>query len=940
MRMRRGMAIAVLAGGGVATTMLVGLVTNAVSEQTEWPSWLGWMQHHAWLSFVLLGAMLTGLTIVLAMVSDGGAPEQSPGADPPAVRPNGAPGLLGAALVLRSLPRDTAAFTNRTAELEHLVSSVESATRQGTALPVHVIDGMPGVGKTSFAVHAGHALATRFPDGQIFVNLNGHTTGRSPVAPAEALASLLAATGVPTQQIPVGDDAGAVTEARAALWRGRLADKKALLILDNAASYRQLEPLLPGGNGCLVLVTSRRRLAVDEEVVLPVRPLPPDHAVDLLVRLSGRSVADLGATAPGGATGTTRMLEQLVQLCGHLPLGLSLLAARLRHHPSWSAEDLRDRLLVAQDRLSELRAGDRAVTATFDLSYRDLPLELQHFFRGLGFYPGTDIDAYVAAALGDVRQSHARRHLDALYDAHLIDEHPGNRYRLHDLLRDYARDLADEGERMDHVQAVQRVCTYYLASLAVANRYLVRGGADIPPPHEDAGHVETPVIESRAAALSWLEGERANVLACITRANHLGLHDLVVRLAAAMGAFLRQEGPWDQAVALHRTAADAARIVGDRHALAAALAEAGVVRRFMAAYQDAAQALGEAVREYDAVGDLSGKAAALNQLGIVWYLIADNAAAEQSQSEALDVYRQLGDRLGQANALADLGMVRRQTSRFTPAIEAQNEALAIYRDLNDRYGQGNSLRDLGVVHCLMGEYEVAERRHQAAYDIYQELDDRDHQAYALNELGVVRRLTGDRERARADNTRALELHTELGDRFGRANSLRHLGVLDRMDGVLDEASHKLEEALDLYQELGSRGGVAATLGELGVLRGAEGEADEATAAFDAGLQILRELGDQCGEAQVLNHWGNLLLSSGGVLAGRNRFVEALELAREIGSPLEVAHGLEGVGRCEWVTGGRDGAETWLREAIGIYRQLGLNDVGDQLEELLVTQGAG
>ncbi|MFH9193491.1 hypothetical protein [Streptomyces globisporus] len=209
-----------MAAGGAVTTMLVGLVTNAVSE-SEWPGWLGWLQRHAWFSFAVLGGATVGLTMLLAALSETRTPLRSTephqpgnGAKPP-----------GAALVLRSLPRDTAAFADRSAELEALVRSVRVSQESGSALPVHVIDGMPGVGKTTFAVHAGHVLSEQFPDGQLFVNLNGHTTGRTPVQDTEALASLLAATGVPAQRIPVGDDVGAVAEARAAMWRSRLADK-------------------------------------------------------------------------------------------------------------------------------------------------------------------------------------------------------------------------------------------------------------------------------------------------------------------------------------------------------------------------------------------------------------------------------------------------------------------------------------------------------------------------------------------------------------------------------------------------------------------------------------------------------------------------------------------------------------------------------------------
>ncbi len=902
------------------TTLLVGLVTNAVSNESRWPGWLGWLQEHAWLSFVVLGVTMAGMTALLAGLSEARPPA-------PSARSADGAGPPGAAQVLRSLPRDTAAFTDRTAELELLVGSVRASQEQGEGLPVHVIDGMPGVGKTTFAVHAGHLLSERFPDGQLFVNLNGYTPGRTPVQAGEALASLLAAAGVPTQQIPVGDDVGAVTEARAAMWRSRLADKKALLILDNAASYRQLEPLLPGGSGCLVLVTSRRRLVANEEVVMSVDALPPDHAVDLFVRLSGRPTDALDRG----------VVDELVRLCGCLPLGVSLLAARLRHHPSWTAEDLRGRLLAARDRLGELRAGERAVTATFDLSYRDLAPERQRFFRQLGFFPGSDLDPYVGAALGEVSVVVARGHLEALYDDHLIDEQPGSRYRLHDLLRDYARGLAAEGDSMDHVQAVQRVCTYYLAALAVVNGHIGRSGAVVPPAPDGASRVETPALESRADAVSWLETERANILACVRRANGLALYDLVVRLAAAMAPFLRQAGPWDQAVGLHRTAAEAARHAGDQRARGGALAELGVVRRFMAAYPQAIESLGDAVTAYEAVDERRGKADALNQLGIVWYLTADNEDAARAQTEALALYRELGYRLGQANALADLGMTHRQMSRFDAAVEAQSEALTIYRELGDRYGEANSLRDLGVVHRLMGVYDLATRHHQEAFDIYLELDDRTHQAYALNELGVVRRQTGDIEGARTAHSQALTHFTELGERFGQATSVRHLGVVDRVSGNATEAIRHLEEALDAYRELGSRGGEAASLSELGAALGVVGERDGAIEAFQRGLEILRGLGDRCGEAEVLNHWGMLLLTSEEPTAARRHFDQALTLARDIRCRLEEARALEGIGRCDWTVDGPGHGAGSLRAALTVYRRLGVSAAVDDLERLLVPR---
>ncbi|MEU6535781.1 cyclophane-containing RiPP biosynthesis TPR protein HaaT [Streptomyces sp. NPDC047000] len=925
MRTRRGIAIIAVTGLGTAATMLVGLVTNAISAQSRWPAWLHWLQEHPWLSFVMLGVLTAALTASIAVFDDRSRPSAAPD---PTVRPDDASGLPGAARVLRSLPRDTAAFTDRSAELDSLVLSVRAAQESGAPLPVHVIDGMPGVGKTALAVRAGHVLSERFPDGQLFLNLNGHTPGRGPVHAGEALASLLAATGVPTQQIPVGDESGAVTEARAAMWRSRLAGKKALLILDNAASYRQLEPLLPGGNDCLVLVTSRKRLAADEEVVLPVDALPPEHAMDLFVRLSGRAADQLDHD----------VVHELVRLCGCLPLGVSLLAARLRHHPSWSAANLRDRLTATQDRLGELRAGERGITATFDLSYRDLPPERQRFFHRLGFYPGTDLDAHVGAALAAVRVSEARRHLDALYDDHLIDEHPGDRYRLHDLLRDYARGLTTEGDNMDQPQAVQRVCTYYLSALAAANDHIVRSGAAVPSPPEAGQQMETPALPSRADALSWLENERANILACIREADRLSQYEIVSRMAAAMAPFLRQAGPWDQAIGLHRTAAEAARRTGDQQALADALAELGVVRRFMAAYPEAVEALEAAVAHYDAVSDRRGKADALNQLGIVWYLTADNTDAARAQTEALAVYRELGHRLGQANALADLGMVRRQMSLLTDATEAQSEALSIYRELGDRYGEANSLRDLGIVHCLMGAYDLAERHHEEAFEIYARLDDPAHQAYALNELGVVRRLTGDIEGARTAHERSLTHFTELGERFGRANSVRLLGVVERVSGNAAAAISLLEEALGTYRDLGSRGGEATAHSELGAAHAMRGEPERAAAEFGQSLEIRRALGDRCGEAETLNHWGTLLAPDDPAGA-RSHFQRALDLAQDTRCSLEEARALEGIGRSGLLLDGPDQAVGMLRAAVAVYRRLGVSSAADDIEQLLVSQSS-
>ncbi|GAA0731494.1 tetratricopeptide repeat protein [Dactylosporangium roseum] len=843
------------------------------------------MQRYPWPSFALLAVVAVALAATLPAVS---------AATPPATHAVPSPSV-GSAVVLRTLPRDIAGFTNRQDEIEQILNDV--ATTE-PVMPVRTIDGMPGVGKTAFAIHVGHLLAPKFPDGQLFLNLNGHTPGREPVRPAEALASLLLADGVAPQKVPNGDDLWAVTEARTAMWRTRVADRRMLLILDNAATYAQVEHLLPGTAGSLVLVTSRRRLAAPEAATLQMRALSAADAAALFTRLAGRGQLDASAVAA------------LVSTCGSLPLAVSLLAARLRHHPSWTVEHLKDRLLAAQHRLSELRAGERAVAAAFDLSYQDLPPGRQRFFRRLSRFPGLDVNDEAAAALGAVPVAQARLDLEALYEDHLLDETEHGRYRFHDLVRDYGRSLADDDEQ-DGTMSIERLADHYLTTIGAANTYIGRGGT-----------ATTTRFDSLAAASAWLDTERANVLACVEECVRRERHSLVVGLAAAMAPYLRHAGPWDQAADLHRTAITAARRTGDRDAEANALANLGMVHRLMARYRTAVDTLDESLGVYRDTGNLDGQAFVLNQLGIVYYLTAAYDQAAQAQIEALEICRVAGDLLGQANALADLGMVRRMTGSLESSAEASIEALEIYRRIGDRYGEANALRDLGLVRALTGDHVDAERHAREALAIYAEIGDPVHQAYALNELGVARRLQGDLDGATAAHEEALAKYAELGDRFGEANAIRHLGVLHRLRGARAAAIEAQEQVSAIYIELESRGGLAAATAELGVLRRLDGDLVAARSALDSAAAWYAELGDRTGQLEVHNHIGALHLDAGEHDQATDRYERALSLARELGVPLQEAHALDGLVRCELARGRPEQAAELRSAAQVLYERLG------------------
>ncbi len=347
-----------------------------------------------------------------------------------------------------SMRADIPTFTGRDKELHTLLDTVTGPQDDVgvRAIAIHTIDGMPGVGKTAFTVHTAHRLAHRFPDGNIFLDLHGHTPGQHPLTPGAALESLLRAAGVDPKQIPPALD------DRARLWRDRMAGKQVLLVLDDAADHDQVRPLLPGTAGNLVLITSRHRLAaLDGVTPLTLTVLPPDQAIVLLVRLAGRDPASDDETG----------MARIVDCCGYLPLAITLAGAQLRSHPSWSANYLADLLAVEHERLAHLDVGDRSVRAAFDMSFRYRPTEQQRLFRLLGAHPGPEIDAYATAALTDSSLQDARRGLAGLHADHLIEETTPGRYRLHDLLRVYARTLATDLAVADRRDALDRVLAYY-----------------------------------------------------------------------------------------------------------------------------------------------------------------------------------------------------------------------------------------------------------------------------------------------------------------------------------------------------------------------------------------------------------------------------------------------------------------------------------------------
>ena len=727
----------------------------------------------------------------------------------------------------RSLPRDIGSFTGREVELARLLGTLVGIATDAGSPEICVIDGMAGIGKTTLAVHAAHQLAGSFPDGQFFIPLHAHTPGQRPVSPADALAGLLLMAGIATRHIPPG------VEARAALWRDHIASERILLLLDDAAGHEQVRPLLPGTSGSMVLVTSRRRLtALEDSTVISLGTLSPPEAAGLLARLAGRP--DLESAA-----GPAR---EIARLCGYLPLAIGMLARQLRHHPARTSAELAVSLAATRNRLAIMRAENLSVAAAFDLSYADLNEVQQRLFRRLGLTPGTDIDAYAAAALDDTSLDIARSKLDELYDHHLITEPTPGRYLLHDLLREYARALAANDPEDSHA-AGGRLVNYYAHVAVAASRHIATwttAGGRLPPTSPPAS---VPQLATTSEAVAWLESERPNLHAVVNYAAAQKMPVHAIAIAAAIGGFLRARGHWDQATEQYQTALIAAREAGDLPGQAGVLDELGLLQQLASDYPTATATLAEAIALFSDLGDLPGQAYALNHLGLVQMDRGDYPAAAASHRLALTLARDTGDRLAEAVSLTNLGMIQRLTGDYSAASTSCDHALLLARSAS------------------------------SAFD----------EAYALYELGAIRRLTRDYPAAIACQHQALDMFHHLGDRLGQAGSLDELGRVHQLADDFPAAAARLAEAVELFRDLGYRYGLAKALNSLGELSLRTSAVREARSHHTAALAIALELGTPGEQARAMEGIGRSLLQQNPAEAVVD-LRQALEIYQRIGSP--------------------------------------------------------
>ncbi|MDX8146945.1 BTAD domain-containing putative transcriptional regulator [Lentzea sp. BCCO 10_0061] len=715
------------------------------------------------------------------------------------------------------LPYDTSDFSGRSAELAQLL--IEVGREQPTTLVISAIDGMGGVGKTTLAVHLAHQISKSYPDGQYFVDLHGFTTGVEPITAEQALDQLLRDIGVPPELVPSG------IENRSALWRSRLAGTRSLLLIDNAVDAAHVRPLLPGQAGVLVLVTSRRRLsALDGATPMSLNVLTPQEAVDMLTKVVGEQRT---AREPDA-------VEEIVRLCGYLPLAIRIAAARLRDRSSWTATDLVTRLRDHKQRVRFLQVEDRNVMSVLKLSYQYLSPSQRKVFRLLSLHPGTHFDTYSAAALADIEPEQAEACLDALFEANLVKQNSSDQFHFHDLVRDCAFQLVTETDDEDEQRAaIQRLLDYYLSAIETWSLALSAGTA------RTRVHSLQPTrrADSPAEAAAVLNQEFPNLDATVRYAAQNGWHSHTWQLVSALETYLRAINYGGRSHELYTLAAEAADKEGDVLRQSICWQGLAAVCREHGRKEEAVRHLRRAIELSDQLGDRRKRCSLLVELG---FMRVDLDLLEEGEQDFLAAQALIADDTDDLNhgvILNNLGVVYRDLGRYDESLNHFTEALArtppdnqetvllatwniatVHHAKRDHesavrmldemlsecrtrgYGPGEALARLGLcaVHRALGNFDKSLDHGRLALTSGRRLKMHRVECEVLNALGETALAAQDIDHAEKVFAQAEETAANYSFARYRARALEGFAHVAHARGHVDEAEQRWREAVDLY----------------------------------------------------------------------------------------------------------------------------------------------
>ena len=719
----------------------------------------------------------------------------------------------------RQLPSDLPDFTGRDRQVEQLVRGLTADTN---TTKVSAIAGQPGAGKSSLAVHVAHVVSERYPDGQLYVNLRG--VHSSSLDPSEVLARFLRALGTPPPAIPDS------IEERSDLYRTMLSSRRVLVVLDDAADERQIRDLLPGGPGCAVLVTSRRRLpALAGATHLDIEVFPETEATALLETLVG---AERIAQDPAAA-------REIVQLCGQLALAVRITGARLAARPQWPLRLLATRLRERHQLLDELSAGDLEVRGSLLLSYEGLAETHRHALRLLGWLGTMEFASWFVAPLLDLSVPATERILERLADGYLLDtisvDAVGSpRYQLHDLTRAFAVERAEAEESPPEAKAaLERVVHCAVTMIDEATARMPRGTAThiSGRPRWHAPDSAT-VARLLADPVGWFDSERAVFVALVVRASELGLVMSSTTLAASLSSSaFTARNQFDQWWQTHSAALEAAEEAGDEQSKASLYVGLGRLRMEQDRFEESNEYYSRALAIYEQLADEKAVVLTKLELASVHRERGELADAARTLAEVLPALANAHSPQIEARAWHGLGMTLTEMGSFEAALAEHDRALARYEELTDRFGQALVLRSIGITHRAAGDLVAAERFCGSALRLMVEIGDPHMLVYTEQALAKVRIRQGRGEGERQRLLAGLEKCSQLQDGFGQALLLRTLGELDLASARFDDAEQHLQRSLQWWTALSLPLWQARTMRDLSTVLAATGRGDQADATW-------------------------------------------------------------------------------------------------------------
>lgn len=693
----------------------------------------------------------------------------------------------------RQLPADTADFVGHAT----LLGSVESMLTGGaerSVVGVVVITGMPGVGKSTLAAHVGHRLADDFPDGQLYCNLHG-TQGK-PATADEVLGRFLLALGLPGQMVPEGED------ARMELYRTLLADRRVLVVLDDATSESQVLPLLPGASTCAVLVTSRSRLTgIPGAQQVELEVLDPEQSLLLMGLVIGEQRV---AREPEAAI-------VLVRTVGGLPLALRIIAARLAARPHWTLASMVHRLASERYRLDELTHGEMTIRASLSLTHDGLDRRSRRLFGLLSLTDGATVPGWVAGAVLDDDRPYPSDLLEPLVDVQMLDvvavESTGEfRYRYQDILRLFAREkVAEEVTEPERAATVERVVGGWLALAEQAHRRVYGGDFTVvhgvgPRWHPPAAYVDQVLAEP----LNWMDGELVNLCAAVRQAAAAGLDELCWDLAVTAVTLFESRGYLDDWERTHAEALAATRAAGNTRGTAALLASLGTLHINRGRLDSSREALLPAKELFTELDDQRGLALCYRDLGLIARRLGDDVSALDLYDRSLTCFARVDDVVGRAIVLTQRAHILPRQGEAARAHADLAEAMAIHKEFGYEGGQARALNRIGQLQAQSGEYDDAARTMQRVLEMVRDSRDVIGEGHLLRHLGQVHASAHRYPQARGFLEKAVAVRERILDHAGAAAVWVELADVLLHLGERDAAADLGERAALFFTERGMR----------------------------------------------------------------------------------------------------------------------------------------